>query len=380
MPDSGLPREVGTVHIVPLLSVEHPSALRGYGMAVAVATAVGLTSLLFAVLWDLPLRDPEGFLGPSYVRLPAVVAIVLVLDVLPRAVMRGGLGRGLVPATVQVARERWSWRRLSVVATGLLSFYVTYVGYRNLKSFLPFIRTDRVDDELERIDLWLTGGVQPAQLLHDLLGTGITPHVLSWVYLLFLLFVPFSLAVALVWNDNVSHGTWYVTALCLNWALGVVSYYLLPSMGPVYEQTWTFWGTLLPPTETAEMQRSLMQSRWLVLDDPHATERVHSIAAFASLHVSIVFSALLIVLKMHWHVLVKAVMWLYFVLTVIATIYFGWHYIVDDIAGLGIGALSVWLGARATGQHRHPQSPLVPVQEKRAAEPPLPVGSTTVGS
>jgi PAP2 superfamily len=39
----------------------------------------------------------------------------------------------------------------------------------------------------------------------------------------------------------------------------------------------------------------------------------------------------------------------YFVVTVISTIYFGWHYILDDIAGLTIGLLSVWIGGRTTG-------------------------------
>jgi CDP-diacylglycerol--glycerol-3-phosphate 3-phosphatidyltransferase len=35
----------------------------------------------------------------------------------------------------------------------------------------------------------------------------------------------------------------------------------------------------------------------------------------------------------------------------ISTIYLGWHYIIDDIAGMIIGVLAVWLGAIATG-HR----------------------------
>ena len=30
------------------------------------------------------------------------------------------------------------------------------------------------------------------------------------------------------------HGLWYATALCLNWVLGAVSYYLIPSMGPAF--------------------------------------------------------------------------------------------------------------------------------------------------
>ena len=43
-------------------------------------------------------------------------------------------------------------------------------------------------------------------------------------------------------------------------------------------------------------------------------------------------------------------MWVYFALTVVSTLYFGWHYIADDIAGAAIAFVSVWLGGLATGQ------------------------------
>ncbi len=46
---------------------------------------------------------------------------------------------------------------------------------------------------------------------------------------------------------------------------------------------------------------------------------------------------------------VRAITWAFFVLTVLATIYFGWHYIADDVAGMAIGWASVSLGAWATG-------------------------------
>ena len=70
----------------------------------------------------------------------------------------------------------------------------------------------------------------PATVLHNLLGTGISAHVLSFVYIGFLLFVPLSLGAALVWSKNVATGFWYVTALCVNWVLGALSYYWVPSL------------------------------------------------------------------------------------------------------------------------------------------------------
>jgi hypothetical protein len=180
------------------------------------------------------------------------------------------------------------------------------------------------------------------------------------VYLGFLVFVPASLGLALVATGRAGQASWYVTALCLNWSLGTASYYVLPSMGPVYAQPGLF--SDLPETGTSKLQASLLESRSLVVTDPQATERVQSIAAFASLHTSIIFTAALIAQIVLASIVVRTLLWAFFGLTGVATIYFGWHYIVDDIAGLAIGVLAVLLAGWGTGQLR--QSPAV--REERA--------------
>jgi membrane-associated phospholipid phosphatase len=321
-------------------------------MAVAVAVITIGAAVVCAVSLGIPLRDPDGFLGPTYVRLPLIAAGLLALDVVPRALKRAGFSRAAFGEVTRVAHERWPWRRLRPVLIGLGAFYVTYVGYRNLKHFLPLLRPDLVDDELRSLDEAITGGVAPAQVLHDLLGTGISAHVLSWVYVGFLIFVPASLGVALVANGRSGHASWYVTALCLNWSLGTASYYVLPSMGPIYAQPGLFAD--LPETSTSQLQVSLLISRALVVTDPQATDRVQSIAAFASLHTSIIFTAALIGQIVLASVVARAALWVFFSLTAVATIYFGWHYIADDLAGLAIGVVAVLLAGWGTGQLRRP--------------------------
>ncbi len=336
-----------------------------YVMAVAVALVTGAIAVICALALGLPLRDPDGFLGPTYVRLPVIAGLMLGADVLPRAVLRGGSVRGLLRDTIAIGRERWPWRRLRPALIGLLAFYATYVSYRNLKNFLPLLRPELVDDELRESDRSLTGGRAPADMLHDLLGTGVAAHVLSWVYLAFLIFVPVSLGLALLPMGRAREASWYVTALCLNWSLGTASYYLLPSMGPIYAQPGLFAD--LPETGTSRLQDSLLMSRALVLEDPQGTERIQSIAAFASLHVSIVFTAALIAQFTVRSLVVRTLLWAFFVLTTTATIYFGWHYIVDDVAGLGIAVASVLLAAWGTGWFQRPAPSRVPVPEPAMA-------------
>ena len=64
-------------------------------------------------------------------------------------------------------------------ASGSLSFYVTYLSYRNLKGFLPFLTDQDFDPELLSLDRSIFLGHDPGPLLHSLLGTGIAAHLLS---------------------------------------------------------------------------------------------------------------------------------------------------------------------------------------------------------
>jgi len=306
----------------------------------AVLTTV--LALVTAAQADVPFRDPDGVLGRRVVLLFLGVGVCWAIDVVPRAGKRCGWEvAGMPDAMRAVVRERWNRRRTLAVGTGVVSFYVTYVAYRNIKSFLPLLAGPTVDFELLALDRSLTFGYDPASLLHTLLGTGIAAHLLSSVYVLYLVIVPISVGFALVWSTNLAIGAWYVTALSLNWLLGALSYYVLPSLGPAFVLPSLFAD--LPGTGAGKLQEVLLDGRHDFLAAPLASGKVQSIAAFASLHVSIVFTAALVAHLLRLPRWVRISLWSFLVLTFLSTVYFGWHYIIDDFAGLVIGALAVWL-------------------------------------
>ncbi|MEJ7743594.1 MAG: phosphatase PAP2 family protein [Nocardioidaceae bacterium] len=332
---------------------------RAYGFAVGLALAVGIFAWVTSYRYNLPLRDPDGLAGPSYIRLPLIVMLFYVADVVPRALIANRGFRHFLSSVREYTSQRWDRSRVQLVVVGLVSFYVVYVAYRNLKGFLPEIRLGVGHDPLlQDLDRALFFGHDPADVLHTMLGTGATAHILSFVYVSFLLFVPLSLGAALVWSKNVSTGFWYVTALCINWVLGAASYYWLPSLGPYFANRSLFLD--LPDTGVTKLQQALESGRARYVEDPFSTESVQSIAAFASLHVSIIFTAALICHYIIPSRYVRWAMWAYFVLTSLATVYFGWHYLIDDVAGLAIGFLAVWIGAKTTGhflgKQRHSSS------------------------
>ena len=277
-----------------------PLAWRWHGPALGIALAMALATAIVSLSDGLAVRDTDKMLSGRIMLLFGTLAFFIVADLIPRAIKRPGPFHVTLPA---VARERWNRRRLGAVCLGLLSFYVTYLSYRNLKGFLPFLTDQDYDAALLSLDRNLFFGHDPGPLLHDLLGTGIAAHLLSTVYLFFLAFVPISLGAALIASSNPIPGLWYVTALGLNWTLGVVSYLVLPALGPIFVAPDLY--TTLPETGTAALQQALIYERHEAL----AGQAAQSIAAFASLHVSVVFTAALIAQLLHLARILRVALW-----------------------------------------------------------------------
>jgi hypothetical protein len=224
---------------------------------------------------------------------------------------------------------------------------VTYLAYRNLKMLLPFLREDVLyDRQLADVDQALFFGHDPSVLTHQLLGTGISAHVLSTFYVAFIVFLPLGLGLALVFASRIEVSLYYAAALSINWILGAASYFLLPALGPIYADPATF--ATLPNTHVTHLQQMLLDDRVGFLADP-ATGTPQAIAAFASLHIAMSVTAVLAAHLLGLGRRVKIALWSWLGITFLATIYLGWHYVVDDFAGFAMGALALLLARALTG-------------------------------
>ena len=321
----------------------------GFRFAAAVAVVMAAAMVAVAAIWELPVRDPDG-IAAAYVVLPLILLGAVLVDVVPRAVWRvRGAPTHLVSSIAAVTRERWGWAHVRFALAGLGTWYVSYATFRNLKSFVPFVNDHLWDNDLASLDRLLWLGHDPAVVLHHLLGTGWAAQLLSFVYVAWIAFVPVSLAVALVWTRRTGAGSWYVTAIAVDWLLGCAVYYLVPSLGPVYSSPGHF--ASLPHAWVTDLESGLWTDRAAVLRDPWATDRVQTVAAFASLHVAIMMSAALMTHLLHLARAWRVLAWVCLVLTVISTVYWGWHFFVDTMAGAALGAAAVWVAAIGTGNH-----------------------------
>jgi len=316
------------------------------GPVVAVVT-------LLAALWatqaaGVPLRDPDHVAAKYLVLVSFSVIVMIALDVVVRAGRRSGTRTPSRVTMRSVRRERWSWYRGLAVGSALIGFYVSYLAYRNLKSMVPLLRPGELfDRQLAGFDRGLFGGNDPAALLHALLGTGLQTQILSAVYVVFIVLLPLSLALALVFSRDLPGGLVYTTALSINWPLGAASYLLIPALGPVYAAPAAFAD--LPASEASHLQGVLLADRLEFLRDPLADGTAQAIAAFASVHISMIFTAVVAAHLLRLGRRLRTGLWVLLAVTTVATVYLGWHYVIDDLAGVVLALIALAVARALTG-------------------------------
>ena len=314
---------------------------------------VALVSLLAAVLTTdaagLPLRDPDHVAGRRLAMVLGLVALLIALDVLVRARLRSRTGRPSRAAIASVWRERWTLPRGVAVGSALISFYVTYLAYRNLKSVVPLIRPgDLFDRQLADLDRSLFGGHDPAALMHELLGTGVAAHFMSGAYMIFFAFIPGTLAIAVVFARNLQPGLFYVTAQS----------HQLAARPPAATSSLPVAGTRLPravrlrgPAEHAGSGncRSCCSTSGSSSfgTRPAARRRASARSPRCTCPSSSPPRSRPTCCGLARPLRIGA--WVLLGLTIAATIYLGWHYVVDDLAGVVLGAIAILLARALTG-------------------------------
>jgi membrane-associated phospholipid phosphatase len=284
----------------------------------------------------VPVRDPEGqmFRGRLAKALVFLVVIALVEGVV-RARSRGWSLRNVA----RVLRERWTAQRVLLVVTGLAGYHLVYLGYRNLKSWNAFNALR--DDDLLVFDRALFLGHSPWVMLHTLLGESYAAEALAVVYRSFTYVIVLALVGSLALIPRVREAYVFLSAATWAWILGTFCYYVLPSLGPYAAAPGEFAG--LRHTPITDTQAEYLAERAAFLADPSSSDAFVSLGAFASLHVGI--STLVLLMARYYGLRrLSRVLAVYLGAVIVATVYFGWHYVLDDIAGVLLALTAVQLG------------------------------------
>src|SRR4029078_324179 len=124
------------------------------------------------------------------------------------------------------------------------------------------------------------------------------------------------------------------------------SSFLSRALGPAYAEPSQFAG--LPHSEVTHLQAVLLDQRIAFLHDP-AGAPTHANAAFASLHISMSFTAAVAAHLLGLGRRIRIALWGWVGVTMRGTIYLGGHYVVDNIAGIILGTIALILAGLITG-------------------------------
>lgn len=298
-----------------------------------VVALFALVGIIKSISIDIPFRDPRGEWLAS--RLAITIGLLVALPLLDAWWRNGRSLRGLV----SVLRARWSVARAGVVLGALAAYHSTYFVYHNLKSWDVF-NAPR-DGWLTKVDEALFFGHSPASLLHELLGTHAATYFLTAWYESFGTIVVVTFVACVVLCTRMRQGLVFLASMVWVWILGVACYYAIPSLGPFNESPDDF--AALPHTVVKVNQARYMAQRADLLADPSAPGAAAQVSAFASLHVG-VSCVIWLMLGYYGFRTLFRLMGLYVALTVVATVYLGWHFVLDDVAGLLIALIAVRLG------------------------------------
>lgn len=288
----------------------------------------------------LPVRDPRGSIFWHRFELSlAIFFALLLLD----AALRTARPDWSLRAAGSTLRRRWPKDRLIVALSGLLAYHLVYLCYRNIKSWLA-VRTMH-DDDLLSFDKWLFFGHSPAVLLHDVFGQHAAAHIFRVIYESFSFMVPVSFVAALVFANEIRKGYVFLSSAMWVWIFGVGSYYLIPTIGPFYSAAKEFAG--LDHTSITATQAKYLGQRAHFLADPKAHDAFVSLAAFASLHIGFT-CMVLFMFRYYGFTRVARITTVYLFTVMLATVYLGWHFAVDDAAGVVLAYLAVRFGRWTT--------------------------------
>jgi membrane-associated phospholipid phosphatase len=302
---------------------------------------LAVVTVVRSAMVGIPVKDPHG--SVLLIRVAISCALFAVLTTIDVSLRRGLRGWSL-RRTAGDLRRRWPRRRLAVAAAALLAYHLVYLCYHNLKSWDVLNRPR--DAALLSVDRALFLGHSPAVLLHDLLGQHVAAYVLLVIYESFSTLVTVGVVAGVVLPRRIRDGCTFASCAAWVWVLGVGSYYLVPSLGPFESAPREFAG--LPHTMIQQTQQTYLAQRAHLLAHPTAADAFAQVSAFASLHVAMTTFLLLMAVRFRLRRTTWA-MAVFLTGTVLATVYLGWHFAVDDLAGALIAVVAVRLGTAMTG-------------------------------
>ena len=216
----------------------------------------------------------------------------------------------------------------------LLTLVVGFFAYSHLKVLIPLVNISNFDPLFFELDRLLFFGYSPTRLLLEIKVWWFS-EVMFFSYASF--YVAFCLMVALAFlKKDVQMLRQLVLGILVIYIIGMALYYLFPSIGPLFVSPDLY-------AHTTNKYQGVLWGGHLAIQANPATFQAGpylGVAAFPSLH-----GAHFLFLMLMAYRYTRPLAWIYvpwICLLYLSTIYLGWHYVVDLVAGAGMAYITYW--------------------------------------
>lgn len=231
------------------------------------------------------------------------------------------------------------------IGRAILFLLIGYYGYSHLKILIPLINQASYDDLFFNLDKMIFFGNSPTlEMLR--IRSDLFTKLMYLSYTSFYAAFPFSFAVAFL-AKNKEEVRRLIFGILTVYIIGMAFYYLFPALGPLFYTPDLF-------AHIPNVWQKILWDGHLAIQNNRATFAPNpflGVAAFPSLHAAHMIFLFLIAKRYH--------RWLFYIyipwttLLCMATIFMGWHYVVDLIAGAIIALITIGLIYKLKPLHSH---------------------------
>lgn len=310
---------------------------------------IALALLLYAAL-DLSLHDPLDFYFLQLRLLPlgyGVALLICLVCVFAADGYRNAYKASKIPESESLMRFVQLYLKPLRVQRDLRLLHaviIAFVVFAHLKHLIPFLNSEVYDAPLMKLEQYLLGGLIGFQYLDTFIPRS-GAHFIAAVYEGYYAYLTAIVFLFVFQRKDPFLAEEFCTAYILTWLGGVLIVYLFPTWGPIFFSPELMEG--LPETSITPMQNDLWAWKEMIDVDPGRTDVFFAISGFPSLHLAVVLLGSYYLHFLHRSLAIAS--WCFAFLTFVATIYLGWHWIIDDLGSVVLVAAVVMI-VRPTAQ------------------------------
>jgi hypothetical protein len=217
-----------------------------------------------------------------------------------------------------------------------LASMMSMLFYFLLKSSVYLINPRNWDRQLFDLDQNIHFGISPNLFFLELFNNTYFYRFMDLLYSAFYFIINLSYPALILVLAATHWRRTFATAYVLMWSLGCIGYLAVPCYGPVFTEPDQYEAALQEMPITAYVQNEIYKETLSLVRNPEGERiiRYGGIAAFPSLHVGLValFTLVSRTISKRWFHLNLLILFL----LILGSLITGYHYLIDDYAGLAL--------------------------------------------